>query len=110
MRKRTSIGAGRFWMPRLRSITTYANERLEWQAGCFWLVHADRRAGTMLWREDIGLWEFVPTTGDTGCLRRTRLTVVQGLNWLITQTYDPTVEPEEFVEEIMAQLDHSGAH
>jgi hypothetical protein len=52
MRRENITHPARFWMPRVHSVTIYANERLEWRSGIYWPYHSDRPAGVMVWRED----------------------------------------------------------
>jgi hypothetical protein len=104
MRKHKGTHADRFWLTKHAPFATYAAESLEWREGSFWLVHSDRPAGEMLWREEIGLWQELPTQGDTGRLLHGRLSVAEGLKWLLIQGYDLDEEPEEFIEEVLAQL------
>ena len=107
MQAEKSARTYRYWPAKNAAGSTYAEERLEWRQGSFWLIHSDRPAGEMLWRDEIGLWQFLPTQGDLGRRRRRRLSAAEGLKWLLIQGYQVTAEPEEFIEELLAQLQPS---
>jgi hypothetical protein len=57
----------------------------------------------MSWCENAGLWQFVPTRGDVGRLRRRKLSAGEGLLWLGIQGYDLAGEGEDFIKELSAR-------